>query len=77
MRKFIVVACFVAVLAASAMAAESESYPKGELFGGYQYSHLSGGFNANGFAFNYTGNFNDHFGIVGDFGTAFNSCASQ
>jgi len=55
------------------MAAESDNYPKSEIFGGYQYSHLSGGFNSNGFDFSYTGNFDDHFGIVGDFGTAFNS----
>jgi outer membrane protein with beta-barrel domain len=57
------------------MAAEPDNYPKAEIFGGYQYSHLSGGFNANGFDFSYTGNFNDHFGIAADFGTAFNSQA--
>ena len=57
------------------MAAESDGYPKSEIFGGYQYSHLSGGFNANGFDFSYTGNFNDHLGIAADFGTAFNSQA--
>jgi len=72
-RKFIVVACFLAVFAASAMAAETDNYPKAEIFGGYQYSHLSGGVNANGFDFNFNGNFNDHFGITADFGTAFNS----
>lgn len=71
MRKFIVVACLMGLLGASAMAAESENYPKAEFFGGYQYSHLEGGVNANGFDFSGTGNFNDHFGITADFGSAF------
>lgn len=71
MRKFIVVACFLSLLAASAMAAESGNYPKAEFFGGYQYSHLEGGFNANGFDFSATGNFSNYFGITGDFGSAF------
>jgi hypothetical protein len=70
-RKFIVVACFLGLLAASAMAAESENYPKAEFFGGYQYSRLSGGVNANGFDISGTGNFNDHFGITADLGSAF------
>jgi len=68
-----VVACFVGLLAASAMAAESGSYPKAEVFGGYQYSHLEGGFNANGFNFGATGNFNQSFGITADFGSSFNT----
>jgi len=70
-RKFIVVACMLGLLGASAMAAESESNPKAEFFGGYQYSRLEGGVNANGFDFSGTGYFNDHFGITGDFGSAF------
>ncbi len=73
MRKFIVVACFIGLFAASAMAAESGSYPKAEIFGGYQYSHLEGGFNANGFDFSVNGNFNNYFGVTADFGAAFNS----
>ena len=75
MRKFMVVACFLGLFAASAMAAESGSYPKAEFFGGYQYSHLDGGFNANGFSFAGTGNFNSNFGITGDFGSSFTSQA--
>jgi Outer membrane protein beta-barrel domain len=70
-RKFMVVACFVGLLAASAMAAESGSYPKAELFGGYQYSHLEGGVNANGFDLSAAGNFNSSFGIVADFGSSY------
>src|ERR1700756_1872152 len=52
------------------MAAEAD-YPKGEFFGGYQYSHLEGGVNANGFAFAVNGNFNDYFGITADLGSSF------
>jgi hypothetical protein len=70
-RKFIVVTCFLGLLAASAMAAESGNYPKAEIFGGYQYSHLEGGINANGFDFAATGNFNNYFGITADLGSAF------
>ena len=71
MRKFIVVACMLGLLGASAMAAEPENNPKVEFFGGYQYSHLSGGVNANGFDLSGTGFFDDHFGISGDLGSAF------
>lgn len=71
MRKFMVVACFLGLLAASAMAAESGSYPKAEVFGGYQYTRLEGGVNANGFNFGGTGNFNQNFGITADFGSSF------
>lgn len=71
MRKFMVVACFLGLLAASAMAAESGSYPKAEFFGGYQYSHLEGGVNANGFDLAVNGNFNNYFGIAADFGSSY------
>lgn len=74
MRKLIVAACFVALVAASAMAADNgNGYPKAEIFGGYQYSHLEGGFNANGFDFAATGNFNNYFGITADLGSSFNT----
>ena len=72
-RRLIVAACFLALMAASAMAAEPESYPKTEIFGGYQYSHLEGGVNANGFDFAFTGNFREYFGITADLGTSYNS----
>jgi hypothetical protein len=52
----------------SAMAAD---YPKAEIFGGYQYTHLEGSGSANGFNFAVNGNFNDHFGIVFDLGSAY------
>jgi hypothetical protein len=66
-----VLACVLGLFAGIAMAAESESYPKTEFFGGYQYSRLEGGVNANGFAFALNGNFNNYFGITADFGSAF------
>ena len=55
-----VLACVLGLFAGIAMAAESESYPKTEFFGGYQYSRLEGGVNANGFAFALNGNFNNY-----------------
>jgi hypothetical protein len=67
MRKFIAVGCFVGLVALSAMAAD---YPKAEIFGGYQYTHLEGGFNANGWNFAVNGNFNESFGITADFSSA-------
>jgi hypothetical protein len=70
-RKFMVVACFLGLLAGSAMAAESESYPKAEFFGGYQYTRLEGGVNANGFDISGAGNFNNYFGIAADFGASY------
>jgi len=66
-----VLACVLGLFAVSAMAAESETYPKAEFFGGYQYSHLEGGVNANGFDFALNGNFNNYFGITADLGSAF------
>lgn len=70
MRKFIVVACFIGLLATSAVAAD---YPKAEVFGGYQYTRLEGGANANGFNFALNGNFSDWFGITADIGAAYDS----
>ena len=66
-----VVACFLGLLAGSAMAAESGSYPKAEFFGGYQYTRLEGGVNANGFDISGAGNFNNYFGVVADLGSSF------
>jgi hypothetical protein len=68
-----VLACVLSLFAISAMAAETGSYPKAEFFGGYQYSRLEGGINANGFDFALNGNFNNYFGITADFGAAYKS----
>src|SRR4029077_10835249 len=70
MRKFITVALFLALCSMAAMAAD---YPKAEVFGGYQYTHLEGGYNGNGFNFALNGNFNDYFGITADIGASYKS----
>jgi hypothetical protein len=54
----------------SAMAAD---YPKAEVFGGYQFTHLEGGPNANGWNFAFNGNFNEWLGITADFGAGYKS----
>jgi len=64
-RKLIAIAFFLALFSFSAMAAD---YPKAEIFGGYQFTHLEGSGSANGFNFAVYGNFNDHFGIAFDIG---------
>jgi len=69
-RKLIAVGCFLAMFSLAAMAAEG-SYPKSEVFVGYQYTRLEGGINANGFNFAANGNFNEWFGITGDFSAAY------
>jgi hypothetical protein len=56
----------------SAFAGETD-HPKAEFYGGYQYSHMEGGFNANGFNFGATGNLSNSFGITADFGSSFNT----
>jgi hypothetical protein len=72
-RKLMVVACMLGMFAASAMAAETGNFPKSEVFGGYQYTRMEGGFNFNGFDFAYNGNFNNYFGITADLGYSFKS----
>lgn len=70
MRRFLLIGCFIGLCAMSAAAAD---YPKAELFGGYQYTHLEGGVNANGWNFAVTGNFSDSFGITADLASAYTS----
>ncbi len=72
MRKAITVGFFLAVFSLSAMAAEG-NYPKTEFFGGYQYTRLEGGVNANGFDLAVNGNFNNWLGVTADFSGAYNS----
>ena len=67
MRKLLVLALLVGLFSLPVMA---QDYPKAEIFGGYQYLHLGGSgtdVNANGWNASLTGNFNDWFGVVGDF----------
>jgi len=71
-RKFTLLLCFLISVSFAAMAAE---YPKAEVFGGYQYTHLEGSSNANGFDFAVNGNFNQFFGITADIAAAYTSQA--
>jgi hypothetical protein len=47
--------------------------PKAEIFGGYQYTRFDGGTNANGWDTAATANFNNWFGVAGDFSGAYKS----
>jgi len=69
-RKIALVGLIIGVFSLSVFAAESD-HPKAEFYGGYQYSHLEGGFSANGFNFGATGNLSSSFGITADFGSSF------
>ncbi len=70
MRKLVSVAFFVLLISLSAVAAD---YPKAEVFGGFQYSHLElgSGLDAPGFNVAFNGNFNRWFGITADLGTGY------
>ena len=70
MRKIALVGLLVGLFSLSALAAEND-HPKAEFFGGYQYTRLEGGVNANGFDLGVTGNFNNYFGITADFGSSY------
>jgi len=71
-RKIAFVGLIVGILSLSAFAGETD-HPKAEFYGGYQYSHMEGGFNASGFNFGATGNLSNSFGITADFGSSFNT----
>ena len=68
MRNFVKLGFMILALSLTAAAAD---YPKGEFFGGYQYTHLEGGIDANGFNFAVTGNANHWFGVTGDLGASY------
>ena len=70
MRKFAFVGLLIGLFSFSAFAAEND-HPKAEFYGGYQYTRLEGGVNANGFDLGVTGNLNSFFGITADFGSAY------
>jgi hypothetical protein len=57
----------------SLAAAAQESAPKGEFFGGYQYTKFDGGTNANGWDTAVTGNLNRWLGVTADFSGVYNS----
>jgi hypothetical protein len=70
MRKSLIVGLLLTVLSATSVAAD---FPKAEIFGGYQFTHLDGGPNANGFNFALNGNFNNWFGITADLSATYGS----
>jgi Outer membrane protein beta-barrel domain len=71
MHKFMV-ALLLGMFSLAASAQEmGTTAPKAELFGGYQYSRFDGGVNANGWDTSATANFNNWFGIGGDFSGAY------
>jgi len=72
MRKCLFVACFVGL---SALLATAQGFPKAEVFGGFQYSHLEGGINASGWNFAVNGNFKDYYGITADLASGYWSTA--
>jgi hypothetical protein len=72
LRNFIGIAALM-LLSLTAVAAD---YPKAEVFGGYQYTRLEGGVNANGWNVAVTGNLNNWFGVTGDFSGAYASVDS-
>ncbi len=66
MRNLLILGVLILVVAAPV---RSQEYPKAEAFGGYQYLRLNpGGTSCQGFGGSATGNLNDWFGVVGDFG---------
>jgi hypothetical protein len=68
MPKFSLCLMAVVVLSAAALAA-----PKAEIFGGYQFAHLEGDPNMNGWNGALTGNLGKFFGITADFSGAYGS----
>ncbi|PYU51789.1 MAG: hypothetical protein DMG48_08330 [Acidobacteria bacterium] len=67
MRKLLILGVFI--LAVGVVPVRAQEYPKAEVFGGYQYIRLNpGGANCQGFGGAVTGNVNNWFGAVGDFG---------
>jgi hypothetical protein len=73
MRKFVGIALFLGIFSFAAFAQETETAPKAEFFGGYQYTRFDGGVNANGWDTALTGNLNRWFGVAGDFSGAYKS----
>ena len=70
MRKLVVFAFFLALCC---LPAAAQDYPKAEIFGGYQYSHLESSFNGNGWNLSAAGNLNHWFGVAADFSGAYDS----
>jgi hypothetical protein len=68
--------CIVMVLVLSlglCLPIAAQSVPVAEVFGGYQFTRLEGGINANGWNASVTGNANRWFGLAGDFSGVYKS----
>ena len=61
----------ILMLGLFALPAMAQSYPKAEVFGGYQYTRFDGGENANGWNAAATVNVNHWFGVTADFSGAY------
>jgi len=66
MRTLTIVALSILALTIP-VAAQEERVPQGELFGGYQFTHLSPSLNAGGWKTAATGNLNRWLGVTADF----------
>ena len=69
--RILIVSSFLLVLCC--LPAAAQDHPKAEIFGGYQYTHLEGGFNGNGWNLSAAGNLNHWFGVVADLSGAYDS----
>jgi hypothetical protein len=74
MRRTVGFLLLVGLFSLAAFAQEgTQSTPKAEIFGGYQYTRFDGGLNANGWNTSLTGNLNNWFGVAADFSGAYKS----
>jgi len=66
-------AALMSLLFLSSICALAADYPRAEVFGGFQYSHLElgNGLNAPGYNLAFTGNLNRWFGVTGDLGAGY------
>jgi outer membrane protein with beta-barrel domain len=73
MRKVVLL---ITLLGLFSLLATAQGTPKAEVFGGYQYTHISAGGdseNFNGWNASVTGNINKYFGVAADFSGAYKS----
>jgi len=68
MRKILAV---LVCSAAWSLTAAGQDHPRGEFFGGYQFTHFDPNVNANGWNASITGNLNNWFGVTADFSGAY------
>ncbi|HJZ63298.1 MAG TPA: outer membrane beta-barrel protein [Candidatus Acidoferrum sp.] len=68
MRKVLAVLVFSVVCSLTAAA---QDHPRGEVYGGYQFTHFDPNINANGWNASVAGNLNSWFGVKADFSGAY------